>query len=79
MNDYTPILRELQDRWEFGGASHYPRAEFDRTITKVRAAAKAEALREAADAAEADDPRRRVSRGSLADWLRARADEMAAE
>lgn len=77
---WTPVTSFVMgayeyDRSQIGGVSAaVSRAEFTRWLETVRAEAKAEALREAA----AQYPvmlRDMVSRGSVAVWLRARANQ----
>lgn len=94
MSDHTPTLDEARAIYALGTPAHHVSiggayAEFDRAIEKVRAEAKAEALREAADLLAPKgiiwwgDLGVRVSEQpfdpphvSLDDWLRARADKI---
>lgn len=53
MSDHTPTIPDLREAWQeaqLHGPSEASAAEFDRAIAKVRADAKAEALREAVSA-----------------------------
>lgn len=96
MSDYTPSLDQIRGRYCDGTTVQTGRLtggeEFDRAIAKVRAEAKQEALREAADLLAPNgilwwgDLGVRVSEKpfdpphvSLDDWLRARADKLVTE
>lgn len=92
MTDYTPSLDQIRGRYCDGTYTQTGQltdgAEFDRAIAKVRAEAKAEALREAADKFQIGDwfnviqgnARVKIGNGQrVTDWLRARADKLVTE
>lgn len=101
MSDHTPSLDVLAAHYcNDRSADNYEermayeakrRVEFDRAIAKVRAEAKAEALREAADAYDynawsstytsmQDDPDANLDAvGVSIEWLKARADKLVTE
>lgn len=89
MSDYTPSLDSL--RGDYARANRHTNTiaasaeEFDRAIAKVRAEAKQEALREAADKFQTGDwfnviqgnAHVKIGNGQrVTDWLRARADKL---
>lgn len=80
MSDYTPSLDEIRDCYKYSSAEAHESPgdahfAFDRAIAKVRAEAKADALREAADHL----PTQSKERMSMGYWLRARADKLVTE
>ena len=83
MSEYTPSLERLRDTYADLGISGNKvsqfEAEFDRAIAKVRAEAKVEALREAADDMRRNWPLHPLKPSHskhVEDWLRARADNL---
>lgn len=94
MSEHTPSLDEARAIYTSGTPAHHVTiggayAEFDRMIAKVRAEAKAEALREAADAMgdselinhweDSDVTCDATASEATQDWLRARADKLVTE
>lgn len=89
MSDFTPALDEVRAIYALGTPAHHVSiggsyAEFDRAIAKVRAEAKAEAVREAADALEGGaykaftviEENRMEERHYIVGVLRNRADKL---
>lgn len=96
MGDFTPTLDEVRAIYALGTPAHHVSiggsyAEFDRAIAQIRADAKVEALREAADAFDygawdftrdgMDDDELGANAdcvGVPVNWLRTRADNLEA-